>query len=275
MGIMVFWNRHDDRTKIHFLDVGQGDAALISYKSQQILVDGGPDETVLERLRQVMPFYDGTIEWVILSHADKDHLAGLLSVLESYEIELILMPRKMASSQLYARWLALIEAKAIPVTYIERQEQVLWQQEHLLRFFPAEETYLDRNEASLVFTLKRGEAQLLFTGDIEKEREDLLVTKDKEYRLRSTLLKVAHHGSKTSSTNAFLDHIAPDIAVISAGRENKFGHPHPQVLYRLEKRKMELFRTDLLGTVSFSIDEGQITHFEPFSAGLWKSLGFR
>lgn len=250
----------DDRLHVSFLDVGQGDAILIQQGTQQVLVDGGPSpQQVNVELGRQMPFWDRTIELVVLTHPDQDHLAGLVEVLQRFRVAKVLTPNLDSDSALYGEWQRLIEERNIDKTTACAGQQMALAGATLTVLHPPDNAWCNADEDigddnSTVLLLKMGRVSFLLTADIGQEAESYLVTR--RAACRSAVLKVAHHGSATSTTQEFLDTVSPQIAVISVGTENKFGHPSPEVVARLEQKlgAGNICRTDRHGTVTFTTD---------------------
>jgi competence protein ComEC len=254
----------DDNLHISFLDVGEGDGILIQKGNQQVLVDGGPSPQALTLgLGDKMPFWDRTIELVILTHPHPDHLAGLVEVLQRYRVEQVLYPDLDYESPLYEEWLRLIKERNIKSTLAQTGQEVDLGDGVMLEVLNPQtsqlagtksdsDTYIDNN-GSMVLRLSLGRVSFLLTADIEQEAEFELI--NRRIELASTMLKVAHHGSKTSTTPEFLAVANPQVAVISVG-ENHYGHPSDEVLDRLEQRlgSENIFRTDKQGTIEFITD---------------------
>ena len=250
----------DDDLHVSFLDVGQGDAILIRRGRQQILVDGGPDPQAIGlELSREMPFWDRTIDLVILTHPSADHVTGLVEVLNRYRVSQVLYPGLDFQSQVYNEWLDLLKEKNIECTLaLAGQEigfgsevtiEVLNPRIHLLT---GTESDIDNN--GMVVRLIYGEVSFLLTADTMWEAEFELIAR--RAGLSSTVLKVGHHGSATSTTAEFLDVVNPRVAVISVGTDNKFGHPNEEVLDRLQQRigRENVYRTDQHGTIEFITD---------------------
>ncbi len=250
----------DDKLRVSFLDVGQGDAILIQQGTQQVLVDGGPgpQQVNLELGRQML-FWDRTIELVILTHPDQDHLAGLVEVVKRFRVEKVLAPSPDGGSALYEEWQRQIEEKNIEKIAARAGQQIALAEATLTVLHPPDTSWISGDgdigdDNSTVLLLKMGRASFLLTADIGPEAEFYLIAR--RAAGRSTVLKVAHHGSGTSTTQEFLSAVDPQMAVISVGAENKFGHPSPEVVARLEQRlgADNIYRTDQHGTVTFTTD---------------------
>jgi competence protein ComEC len=249
----------NDKLRVSFLDVGQGDAILIQKGNQQVLIDGGPSPQALTlELGDRMPFWDRTIELVVLTHPHSDHLAGLVEVLQRYKVEQVLYPDLDYESPLYEEWLRLVKGKDIKRTLAQTGQQIDLGDGVIVNVLspgisPLTGTGSDINNNSVVLRLSTGPVSFLLTGDIEQEAEFELIAQRAD--LSSTVLKVGHSGSNTSTTPEFLAAANPRVAVISVG-ENRFGHPSQEVMERLEQKLglRNIFRTDEQGTIEFTID---------------------
>jgi competence protein ComEC len=250
----------DDRLHVTFLDVGQGDAILIQQGSQQVLIDGGPDpERINLELGKKLPFWDRTIELMISTQPHSDHITGLVEVLERYKVEQVLEPGAPYDSSIYHQWLELVEQKQIKHVIARAGQEIDLGNGLKIEVLnpPAahfEGTSSDVDNNGVVLRLSWQEVSFLFTADIRQEAEFELV--GQRANLRSTVLKVPHHGSRTSTTPQFLAAVDPEIAVISVGADNRFGHPSLEVVERLINRLGEdkVYRTDKDGTIEFITD---------------------
>jgi competence protein ComEC len=243
------------RLHVSFFDVGQGDAIFIrTPEDQKILIDGGPDNTVLYKLGTVLPFYDKEIDLVILTHPHADHLTGLLEVLKNYQVDQILTTGTVHTSPEYIQWLELIRENNIPCKIAQAGQVINLEKAKMEILYPFEvldgQKVDDLNDSSIVCRLTYGQISFLFTGDISEKIEKELIKSG--YNLKSTILKVAHQGSSTSSSSQFLQQVNPQIAIILVGKDNRFGHPTGEVLQRLAGFKV--YRTDENGTVEIVSD---------------------
>ena len=257
----------DGRTHVYFLDVGQGDAILIRGPTgRTALVDGGPDPVVLsDRLGRVLPFWQRRIDVVAATHADSDHLAGLLPLVGRYRVGYVLEPPGMstgaaAEAPLTTSWHeALAAAGLAPQTVIGGTEIYLDRDLALVVLHPvtgAAGGEGDDNHNSLVLQVQAGDQQLLLTADIDAAAEAQLLAGDAD--LEAAVLKVAHHGAATGSSSAFLDAVSPAVAVVSVGADNRFGHPTEETLARLADAGAVVYRTDRCGTVEVIIDGSRL-----------------
>jgi competence protein ComEC len=244
-----FWRGlPDGKLHVTFLDVGQGDAIFIQTPSgKQILIDGGPSETqVLSELGRQMGFWDRTLDVVVLTHPDSDHVNGLVPVLERYQVATVIHHQIEMDSETYDYWLELVEQEGAAV----------YEGLEMLVLHPGVEVWESANDNSVVTRLTYGEVSFLLTGDIEAEVEEALVGARRDAPLPSTVLKAAHHGSCSSTTQAFLDAVDPEAVVISVGADNTFDHPCDEVLERLGG--LPTYRTDERGTVEIVSDGMQM-----------------
>lgn len=244
-----------DVLEVTTFDVGQGDAILVEANATtQMLIDGGPDDSVLAKLGESMPAGDREIELVVLTHPHLDHFMGLLSVLERYTVRKIMMTDLENPTEEYRAFIEEVRDKKIIIESGELHDFVFGNA-HVDVLFPRDDLGLRRgdepNAASIVLKITKGEKTILLGGDIEAEGEEAMVRAGEN--VRADVLKVGHHGSRTSSTSLFLDAVRPKYAVISVG-ENSYGHPHLDVVNRLAERGIEIFRTDRDGDVVIRTD---------------------
>lgn len=238
--------------RVSFFDVGQGDAELIESKDgRQILIDGGPSSAILSRLGDALPFGDRYIDAIIVSHPHADHISGLLDVLERYDVGMIIESGAVYDSSEAILLEDAIRKKHIHRVVVDTRMRIIFGGGAVFSFYhPIRSFEGERpkhiHDAMVVGNLSYENRNILFMGDAEKKTEQLLQEAGAFHAV--DILKVGHHGSKTSSSEAFLDTIHPAVAVISVGK-NKYGHPHADVLSRFSARGVEVLRTDRDGTV--------------------------
>lgn len=275
----------DNRLHLVFCDVGQGDAILAIKGSTQILVDGGPNEKVLSCLSNHLPFWDREIELIVLTHPEADHLTGLISVIQRYKATQIVGNSLVAESGIFKKFREEVVGRQIPVhspkageeikvgkiklqiLYPEEKlgEEIVWKadkeglaggQENYSQvlgkaFVPFTGNF---NKTSIVSLLDFGEFQALLTGDIGTEEEEKIIHQPVLENKEIEVLKVAHHGSKYSTSAEFLKAIKPKLAVISVGANNRWGHPTAEVLERLSAAGTKILRTDFVGEIEIVSD---------------------
>jgi len=250
--------------EVTFFDVGQGDAIFIeTSQGHQILVDGGPDSTVIKKLGAEMPFWDRSIDLIVLTHPEHDHIAGLLEVLRRYQVENILWTGILRDTAEYQEWQRLIEEEGAEIHIAKAGLSVGPGFTEIKILFPFEilegQEIKNTNNTSVILRLDFGDNSFLLTGDAYKSIERKLLGKG----IDVDILKVGHHGSKTSSAEDFIAEVSPETAVISVGRDNKYDHPHPETLETLEKYGIKVFRTDIEGDIKI-ITNGRTYEFPNF-----------
>lgn len=252
----------DGLLHIFYLNIGQGDAILVQTPSMEyVLIDGGPDDTVLQELSQVMPFYARTIDVMVLSHPHADHLDGLIEVLERYEVKRVMITGVSYHYAGYEKFFDLIRERGVEMVFVNGKVDYRLNNLIFDVVFPFESLagahFENVNNSSLSFRLLYGERSFYFSGDLEVEGEEKLVASDVD--LMADVLKAGHHGSRTSSTEPLLDRVHPAWAVISCGVDNPFGHPHAETIRHLQKRGITIYRTDLDGRIELVSDGTDIT----------------
>ncbi len=242
--------------RVDFFDVGQGDGILIQLPNQdQIVIDGGPDNTMVKKIGQAVPFYDRTIELMILTHPHADHITGLIETLRRYQVKKIMMTGVVHTTTEYQTWLDEIKKQEIPIEIIDGNRDLELSDNVVLKIlFPdhplIDEQFENLNNSSIVGKLVYAKTSLLLTGDYENEEE--LVARGVD--VRADVLKVGHHGSANANDRDFINAVRPQYAVISVGVDNKFDHPNYRALFNLEQVKAQVLRTDLQGDIRFISD---------------------
>lgn len=253
--ILVLWQeKKQDTFEVVFLDVGQGDAILIQDGETQVLIDGGREGLqLLARLGRHVPFWDRKIEVVVATHPDSDHIGGLPTLFRNYQVETLLTNGQKGDTEVSKIFEELAQAKVAHRQEIAEGGEIILPSTATLRFLypltplPADSP-IETNEGSLVARLDFFETSFLFTGDLPNEELALSHIEPVD------VLKVAHHGSRFSSSAAFLDAVRPSEAVVSVG-QNTYGHPHPTVMSRLEERGVRVWRTDEAGDIVYECDK--------------------
>ena len=260
----VLEDRKGDVLTVAFLDVGQGDAVYIEAPNgNQVLIDGGANAKVLRELSRIIPFYDRSIDIVIATHPDTDHIGGLSDVLERFDVNYIFQSGVAGDSNTYDSFVRFIKQEVTggAQRILARRGQVIVLDEgvelHIL--FPDRDvSEVESNAGSIILQLVYGETEFMLTGDSPQAIEKYLVGID-GVNLRSDVLKVGHHGSKTSSAESFLAAVLPEYAIISAGANNRYGHPHVEVLGNFESIESKLLSTFESGTIIFESDGESVT----------------
>lgn len=280
--------------EVIFCNVGQGDGIIIQQGFSQIVIDAGPNNgLMLQCLEQHVPWWDQQLELVVATHPDSDHIGGLSTVVERYAIrELMLLPLSKQSADFEALKKSVsknmgqklqqvvipapglsrvfplgmrVKVLAAGISSVSREraeqgsivttEKQLWDIIQLHESF-VRDKLIESNNESIVLFLDMGETSMLFTGDLEQEGEAALLEQGVLFPV--DVLKVAHHGSKTSSTLAFIQKTQPEWSIVSAGVKNSYGHPHPEVVRRLVESGTNLLRTDQLGSIIMFLESSRV-----------------
>lgn len=245
----VFSERHD--FEAHFIDVGQGDCALIICDGESLLIDAGTPDSYEDIRRYLLSQGVTKLDYIVATHGHSDHIGSMTKVIEDFSPSQAFISHHVHDTSTYMRMLETLDKKGIPTEAPERDRSFnvggavctfIWTKE-----------YEDANNSSLVLMVDFDGQRLLFTGDMEAEAERELLTKGLD--LSAYVLKVAHHGSSTSSTEEFIKAVDPVYAVISVGKGNDYGHPHHEVLERLAD--CHVLRTDEVGSVEVWYDRGK------------------
>lgn len=272
MGLLVFLNcvafaalhahTPSDLLHVYFLDIGQGDAIFIDSPSHgRVLLDGGRDRKVLTELGKILPLGDRRIDVLIESHPDADHIGGLPEVVSQYKVGVLLEPGVESANSVDDELHARIQAQGVPDLYARRDMVVdFGDGAKLVILFPnADVSHWETNDASIVAKLVYGDESFLLTGDSTKKAEYILYSLNAS-SLKSTVLKAGHHGSRTSTSLLYAEAVAPEYAVISAGKNNSYGHPHMEVIDILRQVGAEIVSTEDTpyttgrGTIEFETD---------------------
>ena len=266
--------------KIAFLNIGQGDSIFIETPhGNQILIDGGPSGKVLQELGKQMSFFDNSIDMIIVTNPDKDHIGGFLDVLKRFDVSTEIEPGTVSSTAVYKEFTKKIAQEGAKKIIAQRGMDFLLDTDvHLLILFPDKDvSTFSTNDGSIVAKLVYKNTSVMLTGDAPEKTEkylDALETRDFAFsatssttsatsttstlaniaHLKSDILKVGHHGSKSATSQEFLENVLPSYAVISAGKNNSYGHPSPEVTDRLTKNKIPILGTYAEGTIVFESD---------------------
>lgn len=231
--------------RVIFFDVGQGDSIFIETPNKhQILIDGGPSSSdIANKLSSFMPFWDKTIDLIILTHLESDHVSGLFEVLDNYIVENILWSGEYSESEKSKIWKEMIEKENANI-YISNSLDKIIMNDVSLNIIKNDSEITNTNDSSIVTKLSYRDNSFLFTGDISSKIEKEIIIQD----IQSDIIKIPHHGSKYSSSEEFIKKVSPLLAVIQVGK-NSYGHPTDEVLTRLSNFGIKVLRNDLDGDI--------------------------
>jgi competence protein ComEC len=255
--IYLNWQFSQRGLTMVMLDVGQGDAILLeSPTGSQILIDGGTQNKILSKLQKFIPFFDKKIDAIVVTNPDQDHIGGFLDVLKVYKVEQVLEAGTFNESKTYLNLENKIKEKNIPKVLAKRGMRIDMGGGAVLEIlFPDRDvTDWTTNDGSVVGKLSYGNTEIILMGDATKETERILLAENSKEILDSDIIKIGHHGSKTSSSHEFLEAVSPAFALISNGLNNKYGHPHNETLSTLESLGVKVLRTDILGSIVMKSD---------------------
>ena len=261
---ILIWNFYfsiqDKKLHLKVYDVGQGDAIFIkSPKGFNILIDGGPNQSVIGYLSKDISFYSRKIDLLILTHPQADHMTGLLEVVKRYQIKTLWISAAKVDTRIYQDWIKLIEEKNINYRVVYQGEktifpdgtkvEILWPKKDMISD--------DINSYSVVTLVSYGEFDALLTGDADKPNQPYTSSES-----HVEVFKVPHHGSRASINKSFVATILPDVSIISVGKNMQYGHPNPQVIKFLEQTGSKVYRTDKNGTVEI-VSDGKSWYTNP------------
>ncbi len=258
IGFTYYSQSERQNLEVDFLNVGQGDSILIKTPyNQNILIDGGPDNSVLSELGKNLSFYDKNIDLIILTHPHSDHVTGLVEILRRYQVKKVIMTGVKYSASYYQAFLDEIKKQNIDTEIIKGPEDVILGNNLEIKIlYPSSDisgqTSKDANDESVITKLIYFKEAFLLTGDAEAKVEDNLI--DNKFDLSADVLKVPHHGSCASLDQKVIEAVRPEMAIISVGADNKYGHPCAQTLDLLNADKIPIFRTDKQGTIKLISD---------------------
>lgn len=256
--VIFFTNSEKGILKVVMLDVGQGDAFFIeSPEGTQILIDGGRGRVVLRELSKVMPFWDRTLDVLVATHPDADHIGGLVYILEGFRVSHVLQTSIENDTPVFRAYSEALEKENSTRIPPSRGTTITLDDSVVVTVLSEEVVAAsDTNDASIILRIDYGDTSFLFTGDATKETEKELL---QFYSMLDVdVLKVGHHGSDTSTSTEFISATSPEFALISVGKENSYGHPTDEVLERLTSADVRILRTDLNGTVRLVSDGARV-----------------
>ncbi len=259
--------RTTEFAEIAFIDVGQGDSACIKTPNGDVVVvDGGEGDSFND---DILPFLLSrgifSVDYVVASHYHTDHTDGIVDLLSEISVENLIIPETEDESGIKRKLIRLAKEKNVEINEVSAGDNIEISSDLSLEIlFPDEELFVNddknKNNDSIILKVRCFDTTILFTGDLEKDAETVIAASNAD--LEADILKVGHHGSYTSTSDEFLEAVEPDYAVLSAGRNNSHGHPHAEVLSRLNNAEVRIFRTDRDGNVIFRAGRNGLRNIE-------------
>ncbi|EGT0695433.1 ComEC/Rec2 family competence protein [Clostridium perfringens] len=244
----------DSKLMISYMDVGQGDAAYIKVNGNDILIDAGPRSNSKELLEQLKAKNIDDFELVIATHPHEDHIGGMVDVFKEYEVKAFYSPKITHTTKTYENLVKAVKNEGLKTKELKGGMVIdLGEGAKFEVFTPQKSEYEELNDYSPIMKLSFGDTSYLFTGDAEKLAEEEALAKYKT-SLDSDVIKFGHHGSSSSSSNAFIEAVSPKYGIISCAKDNKYGHPHRETLDIIKKYNIKTFRTDTDGEIILTSD---------------------
>ncbi|XZL31828.1 ComEC/Rec2 family competence protein [Clostridium perfringens] len=244
----------DSELIISYIDVGQGDAAYIKVNGNDILIDAGPRSNSKELLEQLKAKNIDDFELVIATHPHEDHIGGMVDVFKEYEVKAFYSPKITHTTKTYENLVKAVKDEGLKTKELKGGMVIdLGEGAKFEVFTPQKSEYEELNDYSPIMKLSFGDTSYLFTGDAEKLAEEEALAKYKT-SLDSDVIKFGHHGSSSSSSNAFIEAVSPKYGIISCAKDNKYGHPHRETLDIIKKYNIKTFRTDTDGEIILTSD---------------------
>ncbi|EOU1755106.1 ComEC/Rec2 family competence protein [Clostridium perfringens] len=244
----------DSKLMISYMDVGQGDAAYIKVNGNDILIDAGPRSNSKELLEQLKAKNIDDFELVIATHPHEDHIGGMVDVFKEYEVKAFYSPKITHTTKTYENLVKAVKDEGLKTKELKGGMVIdLGEGAKFEVFTPQKSEYEELNDYSPIMKLSFGDTSYLFTGDAEKLAEEEALAKYKT-SLDSDIIKFGHHGSSSSSSNAFIEAVSPKYGIISCAKDNKYGHPHRETLDIIKKYNIKTFRTDTDGEIILTSD---------------------
>lgn len=255
--VSVDWQNSHRGFTFAMLDVGQGDALFIETPSGvQIMFDAGPPKSILGPLAKVMSPFDKSIDAFVITNPDTDHIGGLTDILKNYKVGTVFESGTLTDSKLYQNVREEMKRQNIPDILVSRGMRLdMGDSVFIDILFPDRDvSEWATNDGSVVAKLTYGKNSIILTGDATAKTEKIILSENTSSQLKSTILKVGHHGSRTSSSVPFIKVVSPQYALISVGKDNTYGHPHQETLDTMVQFGAKILRTDILGTIVMKCD---------------------
>ncbi|WP_147565408.1 ComEC/Rec2 family competence protein [Clostridium tyrobutyricum] len=244
--------------KVHYIDIDQGDSELIQVNGKNLLIDAGPNKSKDKLMSYLSNHNIKKFDYVIATHPDEDHIGGMGDVIKNYTVDTFYAPKKISNTRTFEYMINQLKNKNMKIDVPKPGMQLDFGNNTKAEILaPNSDSYPDTNDYSIVLKIAYGNNKFLFTGDAEKASEMEMLHKN--YDITADVLKVGHHGSSSSTSEEFLNRVNPKIAIISCGKDNKYGHPTKKTINKLKKKDIQIYRTDIDETIVLKSDGNTIT----------------
>ncbi|MDL2311139.1 MBL fold metallo-hydrolase [Peptostreptococcaceae bacterium OttesenSCG-928-C18] len=245
----------ENNLEVHFIDVGQGDSTLLISQGETLLIDGGERDYSSKVISYIENLGIEEIDYMIATHPHSDHISGLVGVLNKFKVKNVIRNEEEVDTRVFKSFVKLCDEKDINVTIPKVGDKFTFGEVEFTIIGPTAYNF-DTNNNSIATRVVHGKNSLIFTGDGESMEESTLMYTGEE--IKSKIYHVGHHGSRKATSKEFLEEVNPEYAVISLGKDNMYGHPHKEVLNRLEENDVKIFRTDLMGSIIMVSDGKEV-----------------
>jgi Predicted hydrolase (metallo-beta-lactamase superfamily) len=248
----------ENTMKVSYIDVGQGDSILVQVNGKTLLIDAGPNDSTDKLMSYLNKQNIKKLDFIVATHPHEDHIGAMDTVIKKYNIGEFYAPKKMTTTKTFENMITALKSKNIKINTAAAGVSLdLGKNVKCEMIAPNGKDYENLNNYSAVIKITYGNSKFLFMGDTEKLSEKEILNKN--YDISCDVLKLGHHGSSSSSSKAFLDKTAPKIAIVSCGKNNDYGHPHKETLEEMKKRNVQVYRTDIDGSIVLISDGKKIS----------------
>ncbi|MFU0824931.1 MBL fold metallo-hydrolase [Clostridium bovifaecis] len=243
-----------DKLLVHFIDVDQGDAILIQFNDKNLLIDSGPENK--KALSYLKRQKIKKLDYVVATHPHDDHIGSMSSIIKNFNVGKFYAPKVISNTDAFKDMVSTLNQKQLKISSITSETKLYLNKDLYCYIIPTNLNYDNLNNYSLIIKIVYGNTSFLFSGDAEVLREEEILNKG--YNINADVIKIGHHGSKSSTSQKYLDEVNPKVAIISCGKGNDYGHPHKETLLKLKEKGIITFRTDVHKTVILESDGNKI-----------------
>ncbi|MGG5462275.1 ComEC/Rec2 family competence protein [Clostridium sp. B9] len=244
---------------VHFIDVGQGDSILIQANNKNLLIDSGTEDSIDHLVKYLKKSKVKKLDYIIATHPHADHIGGMNVIIDKFNVGSFFAPKVSHTNESFKSMITSLKNKNLPINILNSKKDIsidLGKNTNIKILAPTDKDYENINNYSPIIKIYYGKTSFLFTGDAEEELENEVLSEN--FILKANVLKIGHHGSNTSTSEEFLKEIQPQVAIISAGLDNSYGHPNYITLQKLNDNNVRVLRTDEDGTIVISSNGNNI-----------------